>query len=83
MSKGWEDLASRGESIYQRKMRRNLPASAKGKFAAIDVSSENFFIGKTLLGALHLAKEKYPTRKFHFVRIGYPAAVSHKYRTRP
>ena len=78
----WKNLASKGESLYRKKI-KGLISKAKGKFAAIDVQSEEFFIGATLLEALHRARQKYPNHKFHFVRIGFPAAVSHKYRTRP
>lgn len=82
MNLPWRKLASKGEAIYQ-KIRKELLPSCKGKFAAIDAQSQEYFVGTTLLEALHKAKNRHPTHKFHFVRIGYPAAVSHKHRNRP
>lgn len=81
MNGSWRNLAVKGQNIYEKIKKRLLPH--KGLFAAIDVESEEYFVGSTLLEALHKAKNKYPSRKFHFVKIGYPAAVSHKHRTRP
>lgn len=81
MGYSWRSLAAKGETIYLRIKRKLL--SYEGKFAAIDVESQEYFIGSTLLEAFHRAKNEYPSHKFHFVRIGHPAAVSHKHRTRP
>lgn len=81
MNGSWKNLAKKGEKIYQRIKKKLLPY--KGYFAAIDTESQNYFIGSTLLEAFHNAKKKYPTHKFHFVRIGYSAAASHKHRTQP
>ena len=82
MKNGFKKLADRGEAIYQR-LKPKLLAVAKNKFAAIDTTTEDFFIGKTLLEALQRARHKYPHHKFHFVRIGHPACVSFKHKTRP
>lgn len=83
MKNSWEKLASKGEALYQKEFSKKLPPHAKGKFAAIDVESKDFYIGHTLLEAFQKARKKHPTHKFHFVRVGFPAAVSFKHRTRP
>lgn len=76
-------MASRGEDIYKKKMRKGVLGSHVGGFAAIDVSSREHFLGDTLIEAYSKAKQCHPGHKFHFVRIGHGAAVSFKHRTRP
>lgn len=76
-------LVSQGEEIYSGKLKKKFLPRDKGKYAAIDIESEDYFIGNTLLEAIKKAKEKYPTRKFHLVRIGHKAAVSFMHRTIP
>ena len=78
-----KNLASRGEELYKKKIQKQLLVSAKGKFAAIDVISEEYFIADTLIEAFQKAKKKYPNHQFHFVRVGHSAAVTFKHRTQP
>ncbi|MBI2341710.1 MAG: hypothetical protein HYY43_04715 [Deltaproteobacteria bacterium] len=75
-------LAHQGEKIYKQILNKLL-LEAKGKFAAIDIQSSEYFIGNSLLETVTRAKEKYPDRKFHIVRIGHRAAVSFKHRCKP
>ena len=82
MKKNIKTIADRGEAIYHNKIMKTRPL-AKGKFAAIDIKSEDYFIGDTLIEAYQKAKKKYPGHKFHFVRIGFPAAVTFKHRMHP
>ena len=44
----------------------------KGKIAAIDMESEEIFLGKDVVEATLTGWKKYPGRPFYFVRIGYP-----------
>jgi len=83
MGFSWKEFATKGEAIYQKKIKKKLLPNIKGKFAAIDVFSQDYFVGDTLMEAFQKAKQKYPGHKFHFVKIGYPAAVSFKHRTQP
>lgn len=82
MKEQFKKLASRGEAIYCR-LKPKLLSLAKNKFAAIDVETEDFFIGDSLLEAFKNAKREQPSHKFHFVRIGHQACVSFKHRTNP
>lgn len=82
VSRTWKTLADQGEHIYRR-LKKRLLENNHGKFVAIDVTSEEYFIGSTLLEAYQKAKKKYPSHKFHFIRIGFSAAVSYKHRIRP
>lgn len=75
-------IANKGEKIYKQ-IAGALLLEPKGKFAAIDVESKEYFIGATLLEAILAAKKTHPDRKFHIVRIGHKAAVSFKHRYKP
>jgi hypothetical protein len=44
--------------------------------AAIEMESEEIFLGKDVVEATLKGWEKYPARTFYFVRIGYPAVHS-------
>ena len=66
------------EEIYRRKYKKSIEKTAKGKVVAIDVESEDIFIGDSVLEAGLTARAKYPDRIFHFIRVGYPAVYSHK-----
>lgn len=68
----------KAEEIYYRKYKNSLEKTAKGKVVAIEVESEDIFIADSVLGAGLNAREKYPDRIFHFIRVGYPAVYSHR-----
>lgn len=54
----------------------------RGQVAAIEMESEEIFIGKDVVEATLKGWEKHPGQTFYFVRIGYPAVHSHKGRLR-
>ena len=66
------------KEIYKRKYKKSLEKTIKGKVVAIDIESEDIFIGDSVLEAGLNARKKYPDRIFHFIRVGYPAVYSHK-----
>ena len=79
-----EAFAHRAEAIYNRKYRAAYESKYHGQIVAIDVSSEEAFVGRTELAALHKARRKYPDHVFFFLRVGYKAALrvaSPQYRT--
>ena len=45
----------------------------KGQIAAIEMGSQDIFIGKDVVEATLKGWKKYPDQSFYFVRIGYPA----------
>jgi hypothetical protein len=49
----------------------------KGKIAAIEPESGDFFVGESLLEAFDCGRERYPGGVFYFVRIGYPTTHVH------
>lgn len=48
----------------------------RGQIAAIEMESEEIFLGKNVVEATMKGWRKYPDRTFYFVRIGYPAVHS-------
>lgn len=71
-------FVARAKEIYNRKYRRQLEATERGKVVAIEVESGEIFIGRTALEAGMEAREKFPDRVFYFIRVGYPAVHSLK-----
>ncbi len=63
------------EAIYDRKYRAKYEARYHGQIVAIDVDSEEAFVGATELAALKKARRKYPDHIFYFLRVGYKAAL--------
>ena len=68
-------FAQKAETIYDRKYRAAYESRYHGQIVAIDVSSEEAFVGKTELAALNKARRKYPDHVFYFMRVGYKAAL--------
>jgi hypothetical protein len=50
----------------------------RGKVAAIEPESGDYFLGESLLEALDRGREKYPAGVFYFVRIGHPTTHVHR-----
>jgi len=67
-----EARARRGEEIYRQFLRDKLEPLYQREFVAIELESAEYFIGKTSLEAILKARQKYPDKVFHVIRIGYP-----------
>lgn len=50
----------------------------KGKIAAIDPETGEWFLGDNLVEAVKKGKAKYPDKIFHVVRVGSPVAYHMK-----
>lgn len=66
----------KAEAIYRTKLKPKLEGKYKGRIVAIDVESEDYFVGKTVLEAIEKGRKKHPGKLFYAVRIGYPAVHS-------
>ena len=66
-------FARKAEAIYNRRYRADYEARYHGRIVAIEVESEEAFVGTTELAALHKARRKYPDHVFFFLRVGYKA----------
>jgi hypothetical protein len=66
-----KELAQRGEEIYTRKYKQDLEEHHRGEFAAIDVTTEECFIGSSPEEAARKAADSNPGGFFHLIRIGF------------
>jgi hypothetical protein len=65
-----KQVAQKGEQIYQEKLKPILEPKENGKFVTIEVNSGEYFLGDSLLEALQQARQKYPDRLFHTIKVG-------------
>ncbi len=74
-------VAEAGERIYQEKYQKQFEAEAEnvGKFLAVDVVTEEAYIGDSPELALQVAQEKAPRGVFHLMKIGFPGAFRVSY----
>lgn len=49
----------------------------KGRIAAIEPRSGDYFLAENLLDAVSLGRQQYPRAIFYIVRVGFPAAHVH------
>jgi hypothetical protein len=66
-----EQVSQRGEDIYKNKLKSTLEPKENGRFVVIDVASEDYFLGDTILEALESARKKYPNGLFHTIKVGF------------
>ena len=69
-----QEIADSGEGIYDRKYRESYEGSIWGAFVAIDVRTEEAYVGSTSSEALNKAREVAPKGVFHLLRVGSPGA---------
>lgn len=69
-----QEIAARGETIYDEKYRAELEKTANGKFIAINVTNAEATLADTGEDAIRLALEKDPSGFFHLMRVGHKAA---------
>lgn len=63
-------VANEGERIYLQKYKAEYEAQHQGKFVAIDVRSEQAFLGDTPEQALEQARKQAPSGLFHLMKVG-------------
>ena len=67
-------IAETGEKIYREKYQKDFEAKHLGKFVAVDVGTEDTYLGETSEEALSAARHASPKGVFHLVRVGAPGA---------
>ncbi len=68
-----EQIAQKGTEIYNT-IKANYDPKEKGKFLAIDIDSQDVYLGNTSTEALELAKQAHPDTVFYVVKIGFDVA---------
>lgn len=69
-----EEIAGRGEELYERDIRQRVEAGNRGRFLVIDVQSGEFEIADDDLAATQRLIDRIPHAVPYGLRIGYPAA---------
>jgi hypothetical protein len=70
-----EQLAEAAEKIYRKKYQQRIEEQHSGKFVAINLSSEDAFLGFSPEEAVERARSVDPTGTIHVKRIGAELAV--------
>jgi hypothetical protein len=68
------DIAAKGDAVYESKFRPEFERQYPGQFAAIDISTEDAFVGEFAEQALAKARAASPSGIFYLVRVGSKAA---------
>jgi hypothetical protein len=69
-----DEIAARGQALYDRDIRPRLDASARGKFLVLDVQSGEYEIDVDERAALKRVRAKHPDAVLYLLRIGHPTA---------
>lgn len=69
-----EEVATRGEAIYEQDIRPKVGAENKGKYLVLDIETGEYEIDQDDLAATKRVTERCPNAVLYGLRIGYPAA---------
>ncbi len=70
-----EEFVRRAKEIYATRLRVILEPKHIDEFVAIEPESGDYFLGKTLSEATRAARQSYPDRLTHAMRVGHRAAL--------
>ncbi|MBI5403795.1 MAG: hypothetical protein HY959_10385 [Ignavibacteriae bacterium] len=68
-----DKIAKEGQKIYD-KIKIKYEPEHNGEFLAIEIESEQVYLGKTSAEAVEIARLKHKDKVFYVVKIGYTAA---------
>lgn len=71
-----QEVASRGEEIYEKQIRAHVEPGNKGKFVVIDIETGQFEVDEDDLQATKRMLAKQPDAILYGLRIGYPTAYT-------
>ncbi len=69
-----EEVAERGEAIYEQKIRTKVESESAGKYLVLDIETGEYEIDQDDLVATKRMMAKRPDAVLYGLRIGYPAA---------
>lgn len=69
-----EEIARRGQEIYERSVREKVEPEHDGRFLALDVLSGDYELADEALPATARLRERRPEAVPYLVRVGRPAA---------
>jgi hypothetical protein len=68
-----EELAQRGQELYESGIRQQVEAGNKGKIVAIDIETGDFEVDETVMGSTDRLFERQPDAQPWTLRIGHSA----------
>ncbi|MCY7277346.1 MAG: hypothetical protein LH702_27345 [Phormidesmis sp. CAN_BIN44] len=68
-----EELARRGQALYDSGIRQQVEAGNEGKIVAIDIETEAFEVDENIVPATNRLFERYPDVQPWVIRIGHRA----------
>ncbi|MCH7576953.1 MAG: hypothetical protein IH822_04060 [Chloroflexi bacterium] len=69
-----EEVAERGEAIYEQEIRTDVESEHRGKYLVLDIGTGEYEIDEDDLIATKRIMAKCPDAVLYGLRIGYPAA---------
>lgn len=69
-----QEVAARGEALYERQLRQAMEAEHKGKFLVLDIETGTYEIDTDDLIATKRLLARQPQAVIYGLRIGYPTA---------
>jgi hypothetical protein len=69
-----DEIAERGQELYDREIRDKLDPSARGKFLVLDIETGEFEIDADQRSALKRVRAKHPGAALYLLRVGHPTA---------
>ncbi len=69
-----EEVAERGEAIYEREIRASVENTSRGKYLVLDIETREYEIDQDDLVGTKRLMAKCPDAVLYGLRIGYPAA---------
>ena len=70
-----DKFVRKAEKIYASQLQAILEPEHIDDFVAIEPESGDYFLGKTLSEAMGAARQSYPDRLAHAMRVGHKAAL--------
>ena len=68
-----EELAQRGQSLYEAKIQQQVATGNEGKIVAIDIETGDFEVAETVMAATDQLFERQPDAQPWTLRIGHDA----------
>ncbi|MCU0567646.1 MAG: hypothetical protein MUF49_13730 [Oculatellaceae cyanobacterium Prado106] len=68
-----EEIAQRGQALYEAGIQQQVETGNKGKIVAIDIETGDFEVGETVIAATDGLFERHPDAQPFGIRIGHRA----------
>lgn len=69
-----DEIAERGQTLYERDIQGALPPSVRGNFLVLDIETGDYEIDPDEFAAVKRARAKHLDGAFYFLRVGHSAA---------